>query len=472
MIARNRKHFSVLLLFTVLALVAAACGSDEDSTPATAAATQATTTTAAMAEEAPTTTEAMEEAPATTEAMEEEAPTTTEAMEEEMMGTMADVPMYDTWDDVLAAADGTTVNWHMWGGNENLNSWVDTYIGDVVKERYNVTLNRVPLGDTVEAVNLVLNEHQAGVTEGGSVDMIWINGDNFKTLKEAELLFGPWSEGIPNAAHVNWDDPSIAYDFGVSVDGLESPWGSAQMVFVYNSAYVPEPPRTFEALAEWVHANPGLFTYTAPPDFHGLSFVKHMFYWAADDYSVFQQPFDQAVFDSIAPKVWEYLNDIEPDLWRGGDTYPTSIGALQDLLANSEVYFGMSLNPRRPSTLINNGTYPDTIRTWVMDTGTLTNKNYVTIPKNASNPAGAMIVANHILSTENQLIQANPEQWGWGLPTDTTTWTQEERDILNSYDRGVATLPFDVLAAAGLPEPHASWPTQMEAGWIENVLEA
>ncbi|MYF82766.1 MAG: hypothetical protein F4176_01045 [Acidimicrobiia bacterium] len=132
----------------------------------------------------------------------------------------------------------------------------------------------------------------------------------------------------------------------------------------------------------------------------------------------------------------------------------------------------MSLNPRRTSTWINKGTYPDTIRTWVLDTGTLTNKNYVTIPKNASNPAGAMIVANHILSTENQLIQANPEQWGWGLPTDTSTWTQEERDILNSYDRGVATLPFDVLAAAGLPEPHASWPTQMEAGWIENVLEA
>ena len=301
MFTRPRRRFSILLLFAALALVAAACGTDEEAEPAAAPETQATTTTAAMVEEAPTTTEAMEEAPATTEAMAEEATTTTAAMEE-MMGTMVDVPMYDTWEDVLAAADGTTVNWHMWGGNENLNSWVDTYIGDVVKERYNVTLNRVPLGDTVEAVNLVLNEHQAGVTEGGSVDMIWINGDNFKTLKEADLLFGPWSEGIPNAAHVNWDDPSISYDFGVSVDGLESPWGSAQMVFVYNSAFVPEPPGTFEALAEWVHANPGLFTYPAPPDFHGLSFVKHMFYWAADDYSVFQQPFDQAVFDSIAPE--------------------------------------------------------------------------------------------------------------------------------------------------------------------------
>ena len=103
--------------------------------------------------------------------------------------------------------------------------------------------------------------------------------------------------------------------------------------------------------------------------------------------------------------------------------------------------------------------------------GTLTNKNYVTIPLNASNAAGAMIVANHILSTSNQLIQADPERWGWGLPTDPTTWTQAERDTLASYDLGVATLPTEALNAAAMPEPHASWVVPMEQGWIENVLE-
>ena len=108
------------------------------------------------------------------------APTTTSA------GEVA--PGFDTWDDVLSAADGTTVNWFMWGGSETINGWVDKHFGEVVKERYNITLNRVPIGDTVDAVNLVLTEAQAGVTEGGSVDMIWINGDNFKTLKEAEML--------------------------------------------------------------------------------------------------------------------------------------------------------------------------------------------------------------------------------------------------------------------------------------------
>ena len=222
---KPRLHM-LLLLVLAFALGAAACGSDESDSTTTAGATDApaTTTTAGAADS--------------------DSNTTTTTTQDDPVGTPADVPGFETWEEVLAAADGTTVNWFMWGGNDNLNGWVDEYIGDVIEERYNVTLNRVPVTDTGDLVNQVLAEAQAGVTEGGSVDLIWINGDNFKTLKEAELLFGPWSEGIPNAVHVNWDDPSIANDFGVAVDGRESPWGSAQMVFAYDSAFVPEPPTT------------------------------------------------------------------------------------------------------------------------------------------------------------------------------------------------------------------------------------
>ncbi len=81
-------------------------------------------------------------------------------------------------------------------------------------------------------------------------------------------------------------------------------------------------PTTFEALQTWVHENPGTFTYPAIPDFVGSVFIRHLFYWAAGGPDPFLGEFDQAVFDQYAPVVWEYLNDIEPDLWRGGDTYP------------------------------------------------------------------------------------------------------------------------------------------------------
>ena len=53
-----------------------------------------------------------------------------------------------------------------------------------------MTLNRVPIDNTAGAVNKVLNEKAAGKDGGGSIDLIWINGQNFRTLKDAGLLYG------------------------------------------------------------------------------------------------------------------------------------------------------------------------------------------------------------------------------------------------------------------------------------------
>src|SRR3954449_13467515 len=51
----------------------------------------------------------------------------------------------EKWDDVLRAAKGTTVNWFMWGGSDTLNAHVDKAIGGPLKEKYGITLNRVPV---------------------------------------------------------------------------------------------------------------------------------------------------------------------------------------------------------------------------------------------------------------------------------------------------------------------------------------
>ena len=57
------------------------------------------------------------------------------------------------WDSVVAAAKGQTVNWYLWGGSESINNYVDSFYGKALKERYDITLNRVPVADTVDAVN-------------------------------------------------------------------------------------------------------------------------------------------------------------------------------------------------------------------------------------------------------------------------------------------------------------------------------
>lgn len=382
---------------------------------------------------------------------------------------LGDIPGFDSWEEVLEAAEGTTVTWWMWGGDDKINTDVDNDIGNAVEELYGITLNRVPNGAEL-FVDQVLNEAAAGVEEG-TIDLMWINGENFRTLAEADLLYGPWSESIPNARFVDWEDPALAFDFGYPVNGLESPWGGAQFVMEYNTALVGEdPPTTFEDLAVWIEENPGLFTYPALPDFTGSVFVRHVFYWVAGGPEPFLGEFDQEIYDEYAPQVWEYLNALEPNLWRSGETYPEAT-VMDNLLANQEIAFNMGYGPNGAATNILQGIYPDTIRTFVFDTGTIGNNNFVAIPFNAQNPAGAMVIANYILSEELQLKMVDPEQWGWLSPISPSVYSEEFQEAVANFERHPATLAPDVLAAAKLPEPNGDWVTAIEAGWIENVLE-
>jgi putative spermidine/putrescine transport system substrate-binding protein len=90
-----------------------------------------------------------------------------------------------TWDQILGEARGGTVNWFMWGGADNINRYVSDYIGGVLKRDYDITLNRVPITDAAEIVNLILSEKEAGVLTAGTVDLLWINGENFRSMKQA-----------------------------------------------------------------------------------------------------------------------------------------------------------------------------------------------------------------------------------------------------------------------------------------------
>lgn len=380
-------------------------------------------------------------------------------------------PGFETWDDVSAAAQGQTVNFYMWGGSDLINNWVTGHVADAVLAQYGVTLNMVPVSDATEFVNKVLGEKEAGRDADGSVDLVWINGENFRTMRQADLLYNNWSQFLPNSIYVNWDDPSVANDFGLPVDGYESPYGKAQFVMIYDSAKVPQPPTTVPDLLAWIEANPGKFTYPAPPDFTGSAFMRHICYDAVGGYETLLGDFDQALFDAELPACWETLNAIEPFLWREGQTYPENHTRQQDLFANGEVYFDMAYNPAEASSLVANGRYPETTRTFVFDGGTLANTHYVAIPYNSPHKAAAMAVANYLLSPDAQLSKAQPEIWG-DLPVlDPALLPADLQTSFAAIPRGTATLSTEELAANRLPELTAPWITAIEQGWETAVLQ-
>lgn len=378
----------------------------------------------------------------------------------------------DNWDEVVAAADGQTVNWYMWGGADNINTWVNGYVADAMQEQYNVTVNVVPLVETADAVNKVLNEQQAGRDADGSVDLIWINGENFATMKQGELLYGPWAEQTPNnRAYINWDDASVAFDLGLAVDGYESPYGKAQFVMVYDSAKAPDIPQDMDGFLQWVQDNPGRFTYPALPDFTGYAFVLTVCYHELGGHEQYLGAFDQAQFDADFDACWDKLNEIEPSLWRGGETYPETLAQLDDLYANGEVWLDMKWGPAEASAAVADGVFPDSTRTFVFDEGTPANTHYLAIPYNAAHKAGAMVLADFLLSPEAQLSKKDIDNWGDFPAIDLNLVDDDVRAQFEALPLGVATLTDAELAQHRLPELSADWRLAIERGWEENVLQ-
>jgi putative spermidine/putrescine transport system substrate-binding protein len=373
------------------------------------------------------------------------------------------------WLAVLDEANGQTFNWFMWGGSDRINSYVSDWVGEKAAE-LGVTINRVPLTDTVDAVNTVLGEKQAGRDDDGSVDMIWINGENFKTGKQGELWFCGWTDALPNRQFVDNDSAAILNDFGTPIEQCESPWSHAQFAFTYNSDVVENPPTTMDELIQWIKDNPGQFTYPAPPDFTGSVFVRHVLYNVAGGYESLLGEFDQEKFDAVAPDLWATLNDIESSLWRSGETYPQSKQDLDNLFANGEVSMAMTYGPAEVGGFVADGIFPESSRQFVFEEGTIGNNNFVAVPYNSPNKAGAQVVANILLSPEAQHQKALPDVWGEFPVIDVTTTGEWEEQFAN-VPRHASVLASDELSANANPELVADYVTAVEAGWAENVLQ-
>ncbi len=376
-----------------------------------------------------------------------------------------------TWPQVLERARGQTVDWYMYGGFASANAYVNGYVAPRVEELYGIRLRQVPVKDIAEVVGKILVEKQAGKMAGGEVDLMWINGENFRTCKRNDLLYGPFADLLPNQKLVDWNRPSVSNDFGEPVQGYESPWGSAQVVIIYDSKRTPNPPQTMGDLLAWIKANPGRFTYPAPPDFTGSVFVRHVFYHVAGDVNTWQDKFDEHRFQTAAAKTYQVLNDIAPYLWRQGTTYPQSPVQLHHLLADGEVDFAMSYHPAEASEMIQHGLYPDTVRTFVFKEGTISNTHFVAIPFNAFDKEGAMVTANFLISPEAQLQKANIEVWGDMPAIDIRRLDAAWQEKFKNLPRGIATLSDKELQSHQLPEPPSEILIRLEKGWDQHVLK-
>ncbi|HEV2809904.1 MAG TPA: ABC transporter substrate-binding protein [Acidimicrobiales bacterium] len=375
------------------------------------------------------------------------------------------------WQAVLAAAEGQTVDWYMFGGSDNINEYVTGYVADAAAE-LGVTVNQVKVGDTVEAVNKVIGEVQAGRTNDGSVDLIWINGENFATGKQADLWYCGYVEDLPNAKFVDFSDPAVTTDFGVPVEGCEAPWARAVSVLVYDSARVPaDAVASVDSLGAYLQANPGSFAYPAPPDFTGSMAVRTFFYDQAGGVEELVGEFDQMLYDEVAPDLWQRLNELEPSLWRGGETYPQTQSDVSELYANGEISMFLTYASSSVASEVAKGSYPETTRSAVFEDGMIGNISFTAIPDNAGDKAGALVVSNLLLSPEAQLAKVGEGTPGLDPAIDLTKVPDDVATAFAQVEVPPSQLPPDVLSEAAIPEVAADYLVKLEPDWKNNVLQ-
>lgn len=367
------------------------------------------------------------------------------------------------WQNIEKTARGQTVYFNAWAGSERINAYLQ-WVAAEVKSAYGVTLEHVKIKDTGEVVKRVRVEKSAGKLSDGSVDLVWINGENFLNMKKEGLLFGPFAEGLPSFQFVDTKGkPTTLRDFAEPTAGLEAPWGMAQLTFMADSKRLNTQPQNMQALLALAKVNPGRITYPRLPNFHGTTFVKQAMLELSADQTLFGKPFVADKFAALTAPLWSFLDQLQPHLWRAGKQYPENAAAVRQMMADGELIMAMTFNPNEASNEIAAKRLPESVVSWQFSKGTVGNTHFVAIPFNSKAKEGAQVLANFLLSPKAQARKADIAQWGDPTVLNVAALPAAEKALFSAGTKpGQVTNPAPTWS-----EPHGSWVDPLEKEWLK-----
>ena len=378
-----------------------------------------------------------------------------------------------SWQQIEAQGENQDVYFYAWGGDPQINAYLQ-WAAKQVDDKYNINLVHVKLSDTSEAVSRVLAEKSANNNDKGSVDLIWINGANFATMSENSLLLKQWANKLPNFALTDPENnPAVNFDFGVPTNGMEAPWGQAALTFYYDSLSTDKPPTTLNELVNWTAQNPGRFSYPKPPDFLGMSFLKYALVMLHENQDAkigknikaqLNLPATEQNTDMVLAPLWAFLDDLHPTLWRKGEQFVQTGAHMRRLVDDTELSLAFTFSAPEVPAAVQRYDLPESIRSYAMSDGSLSNTHFVAIPYNASHPQAAQLVANFLMSPEAQAKKQTPDIWGDKTVLVPSTLNPEQQALFKDNKPHPSALPFDSIKRT-VSEPHPSWVDAIMQGW-------
>lgn len=365
------------------------------------------------------------------------------------------------YEQLVEDAKGSYVNFYGYGGNEVMNKWFDTQIIPQMKEKYDINVKRVGM-NIDEILNNLLSDKQANNLKG-SMDVVWINGENFKTTKDSNLLLGEFTKKLPNYnEYVDTNSEDITTDFGTKVDNMEAPWGKAQFAIAVNESKVKQEIKNTKDLKEVIMKNPGKFTYPALPDFTASAFVRNVIYDIVGYENIKDLPADETKVKEVIKPAIDYLKEIKPYLWNEGKTYPSTTAQLDNMYADEEVYFTMTYSPNVIPGRIESKEFSKDTKIIELKKGNISNTHFLTVPFNTKNQAGAMVLIDYLISIDAQASKTFSENWGDSTILDMNKIPENEK---GKFSKDI------VVIENSIPELRAELVPIIEKIWTQEVLE-
>lgn len=371
------------------------------------------------------------------------------------------------WDSIDSLSRNTTVNFMMWQGSPAVNKYVNTFLIPRVKEEFGIDL-KISGGQGPEIVQLLMGEKQAEVSLGQQ-DMVWINGETFFQLRQIEGLWGPFTQELPNSAYIDFEDPYISIDFQQPINGMEAPWGNTQFALIYDSIKVTEPPRTLDQLSRFVKDNPG--TFTVSNDFSGMSMLKSFLAELGGSPTSLNGPFDEKKYVDLSTRLWEWINLHKAFFWKNGENFPREHTKMDQMFANGELLISYGFNEGGIEDKVLQGLFPKSTRGYAWENGTVHNSNYLGIPYNGRNKAGALQVINFMLSPEAQFVKMDVNGMNSNTVLEIDRLPGEWRPKFNQAAKRRYGPTVEELEQYSIQEPSPEYMLRLFKDFRKNVIE-
>ncbi|HAS73178.1 MAG TPA: ABC transporter substrate-binding protein [Clostridiales bacterium UBA8960] len=381
-------------------------------------------------------------------------------------------PEAKNWELIVKSAEKSMVTIAIEHTNPLVSEWFKGDYSKYMKANYDIDVTIIEQSILKTMDKLVGDK--AGEVTFGDIDIILIENEGFKNAYNRGLLYGPFSDKLPNVKQ-NLDMRSLNMTSreGIKTNGYSVPYSRSQLSFIYNQDVFYETPTNFSDLIQLIKQNKNRFTYPDPRvTKEGEAFIFSILSEYIDFEDFLLENFDRVAFgEAITPGI-DRLIELKPYLFENGTKYPQTIRALDDLFINGALMMSLSMQYNYVTDKLREYEYPENASTFIIPTGVATYDEIAAIAFNSPNKSGAMVALDALLSPAMQASKYNPRVWG-SLPVyDAGVVPSTSLEGFTAMRLRSTTVGFNAFMNAVMPQFSPEMRAVVLERWEKDVLSS